>query len=170
EVSKKNAGGEETLPARYNVQSILGQEVAPDTLGEQGAIPLLLPRNSLLSLRRVQLRFYPIFARQATSSPSPSSGTQRFGVATVGARRRGRSARGSASQGVVASGTSLYPRLAAFFASDFSNRNWYASSYASWLWRTYSWPYLSMRYTRSASFRAVATTALAPPQRAWMRR
>ena len=29
EISKKDAGGQETIPARYNAQTILGQEVAP---------------------------------------------------------------------------------------------------------------------------------------------
>jgi hypothetical protein len=31
EVSKKNAAGQETIPARYNTQTVLGLEVAPDT-------------------------------------------------------------------------------------------------------------------------------------------
>jgi hypothetical protein len=31
EVSRKNAAGAETLPARYNVRSVLGQEVKPDS-------------------------------------------------------------------------------------------------------------------------------------------
>ena len=33
EVSKKDAGGREMVPARYNTESVLGQEVAPDTQG-----------------------------------------------------------------------------------------------------------------------------------------
>lgn len=33
EVSKKNATGQEVIPAKYNAKSILGQEVAPDTEG-----------------------------------------------------------------------------------------------------------------------------------------
>src|SRR5262249_34876669 len=42
EVSKKNAQGQETLPARYNKQSVLGQEVAPDTLGRGGDMAIAL--------------------------------------------------------------------------------------------------------------------------------
>src|SRR5207249_652874 len=38
QVSKKNAAGQETLPARYNTQTILGQEVSPDPRG--GAITI----------------------------------------------------------------------------------------------------------------------------------
>jgi hypothetical protein len=37
-VSKKNAGGQELLPARYNQQTTLGVEVAPDTVGRRGPI------------------------------------------------------------------------------------------------------------------------------------
>src|SRR5207253_10852291 len=33
EVSKKDPGGTETVPARYNTQTVLGQEVAPDMRG-----------------------------------------------------------------------------------------------------------------------------------------
>jgi hypothetical protein len=32
-VSKKNAQGQETIPARYNTNTILGQEIAPDAAG-----------------------------------------------------------------------------------------------------------------------------------------
>jgi hypothetical protein len=44
EVSKKNAGGQESIPARYNTQTILGQEVAPEgeERGGGGTIKLRL--------------------------------------------------------------------------------------------------------------------------------
>jgi hypothetical protein len=42
EVSKKDAGGRETVPARYNTQSVLGQEVAPDTAGVRGMVQFRL--------------------------------------------------------------------------------------------------------------------------------
>jgi hypothetical protein len=34
---KKDAGGRELVPARYNARSVLGQEVAPDTAGPAAA-------------------------------------------------------------------------------------------------------------------------------------
>jgi hypothetical protein len=43
-VSKTDAGGRELIPARYNRQTTLGQEVAPDTVGHSG--PLLLRLSS----------------------------------------------------------------------------------------------------------------------------
>jgi hypothetical protein len=44
EVSKKNAAGQETIPARYNTQTVLGQEVAPEgeERGGGGTIQLRL--------------------------------------------------------------------------------------------------------------------------------
>ena len=42
EVSKKDAGGREVVPARYNTQSVLGQEVAPDTEGRRGVVQFRL--------------------------------------------------------------------------------------------------------------------------------
>jgi hypothetical protein len=44
EVSKKNAGGQEAVPARYNTQTILGQELAPEgeERGGGGTIKLRL--------------------------------------------------------------------------------------------------------------------------------
>lgn len=33
-VSKKNAGGQEAIPARYNTQTTLGQEIGPDMRGD----------------------------------------------------------------------------------------------------------------------------------------
>src|SRR5262249_7207277 len=50
-----------------------------------------LPRNSLLSLRRVQQRFYAVFARPATTSPAP-----RFWVRRASAGTRGAAAPGAA--------------------------------------------------------------------------
>jgi hypothetical protein len=41
EVSRKNASGQETLPARYNTRTVLGLEVAPDA-PEQGVLRLPL--------------------------------------------------------------------------------------------------------------------------------
>jgi hypothetical protein len=41
EVSKQNAAGQETLPARYNTRTVLGLEVAPDA-PEQGVLKLRL--------------------------------------------------------------------------------------------------------------------------------
>jgi hypothetical protein len=38
EVSKKAAGGQETVPARYNAQTVLGVEVAPDSQGRCGVV------------------------------------------------------------------------------------------------------------------------------------
>lgn len=42
EVSKKNAQGQETIPARFNTQTALGEEVAPDALGRGGQLVLRL--------------------------------------------------------------------------------------------------------------------------------
>jgi EF hand len=42
EVSKKNAQGQEMIPARFNTQSTLGEEVAGDTLGRGGQLTLRL--------------------------------------------------------------------------------------------------------------------------------
>jgi hypothetical protein len=44
DISKKNAAGQEAIPARYNLQTILGQEVAPDgeERGGNGTIKLRL--------------------------------------------------------------------------------------------------------------------------------
>lgn len=42
EVSRKSAQGQETLPARYNSQTTLGLEIAPDTLGRGGDLPINL--------------------------------------------------------------------------------------------------------------------------------
>jgi hypothetical protein len=41
-VSLKDATGKETLPARYNSQTTLGQEIAPDVAALKGALPLAL--------------------------------------------------------------------------------------------------------------------------------
>ena len=35
-VSKKNAQGQETIPAKYNTATVLGQEIAPDAEGRRG--------------------------------------------------------------------------------------------------------------------------------------
>lgn len=45
EVSKKDGGGKETVPTRYNSQSVLGLEVAPDSPGQQVSLKLHLTRN-----------------------------------------------------------------------------------------------------------------------------
>jgi len=42
EVSLKDTAGKETLPARYNSQTTLGQEVAPDVAALKGAVKLAL--------------------------------------------------------------------------------------------------------------------------------
>jgi hypothetical protein len=42
EVSKKNAEGIETIPAKYNANTVLGQEIAPDILAKSGTILLRL--------------------------------------------------------------------------------------------------------------------------------
>jgi hypothetical protein len=50
EVSKKDAGGRELVPARYNTQSVLGQEVAPDAEGRRGVVQF--PLSSSENARR----------------------------------------------------------------------------------------------------------------------
>jgi hypothetical protein len=45
EVSKKDAGGRELVPARYNTRSVLGQEVAPDTAGHRGVVQFRLSNS-----------------------------------------------------------------------------------------------------------------------------
>lgn len=44
EISKKDAGGKETLPARYNSQTVLGQEVSPATLARNPPLKFRLTR------------------------------------------------------------------------------------------------------------------------------
>jgi EF hand len=45
-VSKKNARGEEMIPARYNTKTVLGQEIAPDAEGRRGFSTVRLPLTS----------------------------------------------------------------------------------------------------------------------------
>jgi hypothetical protein len=43
-VSKKDVSGNETLPAKYNTQTILGQEVAPDRRELESHVPIALSK------------------------------------------------------------------------------------------------------------------------------
>jgi hypothetical protein len=46
EVSKKNAKGQEMIPAKYNTKTVLGQEIAPDVEGRGSALTVRLRLTS----------------------------------------------------------------------------------------------------------------------------
>jgi hypothetical protein len=46
EVSKKNAKGQEIIPARYNTKTVLGQEIAPDVEGRGSTLTVRLRLTS----------------------------------------------------------------------------------------------------------------------------
>jgi hypothetical protein len=46
EVSKKNSADQETIPTRYNMNTVLGQEIAPDVEGKGSILTVRLRLTS----------------------------------------------------------------------------------------------------------------------------